>query len=48
LALLEGPDRLIEVEAGETIRGVGRVQEIKRQDGRWVVITSRGLIVSGR
>ena len=25
--------------------GVGRVEEIKRQDGHWVVVTARGLIV---
>jgi len=35
-----------EVYAGDTIPGLGRVDAIRRQDGRWVVITSRGLIVS--
>ena len=44
IALLEGPDRIIEVEAGEVIRGVGRVDDIKRMDGRWVVVTPRGII----
>jgi hypothetical protein len=44
VALLEGPDRIIEVEAGEVIRGVGRVDDIKRWDGRWVVVTPRGII----
>jgi hypothetical protein len=44
VALLEGPDRIIEVEAGEVIRGIGRVDDIKRMDGRWVVVTARGII----
>jgi hypothetical protein len=48
VALLEGQDRVIEVEAGDTIRGVGRVEDIRRQDGRWVVVTSKGLIVARR
>lgn len=37
---------LYEVPAGGFLPGVGRVQEIKRQDGRWVVVTSRGVISS--
>jgi hypothetical protein len=45
-AFLDGRDRSIEVEAGDNIRGVGRVQEIRRLDGRWVVVTNRGLILS--
>ena len=35
-----------EVYAGDTIPGLGRVDAIRRQDGRWVVVTSRGLIVA--
>src|SRR5262249_19628793 len=39
----------IEVEAGDTIQGLGRIETIrKQQDGRWVVVTSRGLITSPR
>ncbi len=45
-ALIEGRDGLYEVYAGDPIPGVGRVDAIRRQDGRWVVVTSRGLIVS--
>lgn len=48
VALLEGHDRVIEVEAGDNIRGVGRVEDVRRQDGRWVVVTSKGLIVARR
>jgi hypothetical protein len=25
---------------------LGRIEALQRQDGRWVVVTSRGLIVS--
>lgn len=39
---------VIEVEAGDTIPGVGRIESIKRQDGRWVVVTPKGLITSTR
>jgi hypothetical protein len=44
-ALLEGRDGIIEVEPGITAPGLGRIEGIKRQDGRWVVVTSRGLVV---
>jgi hypothetical protein len=46
VAMLDGPDRTIEVEPGDNIRGVGRVEDIQRQGNRWVVLTSRGMIVS--
>ena len=39
---------MMEVEAGDTIPGVGRVESIRRQNGRWVVVTSRGLITAAR
>lgn len=45
-ALIEGRDGLYEVYPGDPIPGVGRVDAIRRQDGRWVVVTSRGLIVA--
>jgi hypothetical protein len=46
VALLDGPDRSIEVERGDNIRGVGRVEDITRQGNRWIVVTNRGFIVS--
>ena len=36
----------IEVEAGDVVPGVGRIESIRRQDGRWVVLTSNGMITS--
>jgi hypothetical protein len=44
-ALIEGRDGIVEVEPGMITPGLGRIEAIKRQDGRWVVVTSRGLIV---
>lgn len=45
-ALIEGRRGMYEVYAGDPVPGLGRVDAIRRQDGRWVVVTSRGLIVA--
>jgi hypothetical protein len=45
MALIEGRHGLIQVEPGDALPGLGRVETIRKQDGRWVVVTSRGLIV---
>jgi hypothetical protein len=47
-ALIEGRYGTIEIEPGDYLPGIGRVEEIKREGGRWVVVTPKGLIVSGR
>ncbi|MBV8752273.1 MAG: hypothetical protein JO328_05365 [Hyphomicrobiales bacterium] len=47
-ALVEGRYGVVEIVPGDLVPGLGRIQEIKRQDGHWVVVTSRGLIVSAR
>jgi hypothetical protein len=47
-ALVEGRYGVVEIEPGDLVPGLGRIQEIRRQDGRWVVVTSRGLVVSSR
>jgi hypothetical protein len=44
-ALIQGRIGLVEVEPGDSLPGLGRIENIRRQDGRWVVVTSRGLIV---
>jgi hypothetical protein len=46
VALIEGRGGLYEVFAGDPVPGLGRVDAIRKQDGRWVVVTSRGLIVA--
>lgn len=45
-ALLQGRNGVIEVQPGDNVPGAGRVQTIRRVDGRWVVVTSRGTILS--
>jgi hypothetical protein len=35
-----------EVYAGDRIPGLGRIDAIRKQDGRWVVVTDKGLIVA--
>ncbi len=49
MAIIQGRGfGMIEVEPGDTVPGVGRVDAIRKQDGRWVVVTSKGLITSAR
>jgi hypothetical protein len=46
-AMIQTPrNGILEVIPGDTLPGVGRIEGVRRQDGRWVVVTSRGLIVS--
>jgi hypothetical protein len=44
-ALIESRQGLYEVYAGDAIPGLGRIDAIRRQDGRWVVVTDKGLVV---
>ena len=37
-----------EVYAGDRIPGLGRIEAIRKQDGHWVVVTEKGLIVAGQ
>src|SRR5450631_528608 len=46
VALIEGRIGLYDVMAGDPVPGLGRVDAIRKQDGRWVVVTSKGLIVA--
>lgn len=43
-ALIEGRDGMIEVEPGIVAPGLGRIEAIKREDGRWIVVTARGIV----
>jgi len=45
-ALIEGRRGIFEVYAGDPVPGLGRVDAIRKQDGRWVVVTSKGLVVA--
>lgn len=46
IATVIGRQGIFDVIPGDPLPGIGRVDAIRRQDGRWVVVTSRGLIVS--
>lgn len=49
VALIQGARMgTIEVEAGDTVPFLGRIESIRRQDGHWVVVTSKGVIASAR
>ena len=41
-----GGEGMYEVYAGDSIPGLGRIDAVRKQDGRWVVVTSKGLIVA--
>jgi hypothetical protein len=46
-ALIQSPrNGVLEVIPGDNVPGLGRIDAIRRQDGHWVVVTSRGLIVA--
>jgi ElaB/YqjD/DUF883 family membrane-anchored ribosome-binding protein len=47
-AVLEGKTGVIEVVPGQDVPALGRIQEIKNENNRWQVLTSRGVILSGR
>lgn len=44
-ALIRNRRGTFEVYAGDRIPGLGRIDAIRKQDGRWVVVTEKGLIV---
>ena len=45
-ALIESRRGVYEVYAGDAVPGLGRVDAVRRQDGRWVVVTTKGLVVA--
>src|SRR5512139_539348 len=45
---LRGHGDIYEAVPGAPLPGLGPVEQIKRQDGRWVVVTPKGIIVSMR
>jgi hypothetical protein len=45
-ALVQGNGGYFEVAPGSTLPGLGLVQRIVKQNGRWVVLTRNGMIVS--
>jgi hypothetical protein len=46
-AMIQSPrNGILQVIPGDSVPGLGRIDGIRRQDGHWVVVTSRGLIVA--
>ena len=45
-AMVESRHGLYEAVPGANLPGLGRVETIHRRDGRWVVVTPKGIIVS--
>ena len=48
MAFVEGHGEIYQAVLGAPLPGLGPVQTIKREDGRWMVVTPRGIIVSMR
>jgi hypothetical protein len=48
LVYVQGHGDIYQVVPGAQLPGLGPVEQIKRQDGRWVVVTPKGIIVSMR
>jgi hypothetical protein len=45
-ALIRNRRGTFEVYAGDRIPGLGRIDAIRKQDGHWVVVTDKGLVVA--
>jgi hypothetical protein len=45
---VQGHGDIYQVTPGAPLPGLGPVEQIKRQDGRWLVVTPKGIIVSMR
>jgi hypothetical protein len=48
VAILEGPPGVIEVVLGQDVPNLGRIEEIKDENSRWRVLTSKGVILPAR
>ncbi len=48
IAILQGPNGVVEAVLGQQVPGLGRIEEIKNENGRLVVESSGGVIYSSR
>jgi len=48
LVYVQGHGDIYQVVPGASLPGLGPVEQIKREDGRWLVVTPKGIIVSMR
>ncbi len=47
-AIVEGRGEYYDVRPGDPLPGLGTVEAIKRENGRWVVVTAKGIIANAR
>jgi hypothetical protein len=45
---VQGHGEVFQVQIGAPLPGLGPVQSVKRQDGHWVVLTPKGMIIAAR
>jgi hypothetical protein len=43
-ARVRGRDEILEIQRGSRLPGAGTVEEVRRESGRWVVVTTQGVI----
>lgn len=48
IAILQGPNGVVEAVLGQQVPGLGHIDEIKNENGRLVVLSSAGAILSAR
>jgi hypothetical protein len=48
IAILQGPSGIVEVILGQQVSGLGRIEEIRTDNGRLIVLTSAGAILPAR
>jgi hypothetical protein len=48
IAILQGPNGVVEAVLGQQVPGLGHIEEIKNENGRLVVLSSSGTILSTR
>jgi hypothetical protein len=48
IAILQSPNGVIEAVLGQQVPGLGRIEEIRNENGRLVVETSGGVVYSSR
>jgi len=48
VAILQGPDGVVEAVLGQQVSGLGRIEDIRNENGRLVVLSGAGAILSAR
>jgi hypothetical protein len=48
IAILQGPNGVVEAILGQQVPGLGRIEEIRSENGRLVVLSSGGAVYSAR